>query len=225
MFALCSIGGAVRRRCRHAVIAVGAAIVFGAPHVSQAAPPLAVSSGPATQAVCQTVDRVAAVNRLSAAFLTRILWRESRFRSDALSPKGAEGVAQFMPPTALDRGLADPWNPGPAIAAAGRLLAELEARFGNIGLAAAAYNAGIGRVEKWLGAETGLPAETRAYVRSVTGRDIEEWVAVAGHRPSLPGGENCLSTVAELPRAGVPDASPLNHLLARALSLAENQPR
>jgi soluble lytic murein transglycosylase-like protein len=185
------------------------------------------------QAVCETVDRVAAANRLSAAFLTRILWQESRFRSDALSPKGAEGVAQFMPPTAADRGLADPWNPAPAIAAAGSLLAQFAARFGNVGLAAAAYNAGAGRVDKWLRAETGLPEETRAYVRRVTGRPIEDWtVAARSHaaQDARPVAASCLETVAAIghsPNFAAPPlvASPLDRLLTHALSLAESQQR
>ncbi|HTV89769.1 MAG TPA: lytic transglycosylase domain-containing protein, partial [Stellaceae bacterium] len=174
---------------------------------------LAADTTPATReavppsgrlALCRTVDRVAGADRLSAAFLTRILWQESGFRSDALSPKGAEGVAQFMPPTALDRGLADPWDPGPAIVAAGRLLADLAARFGNIGLAAAAYNAGAARVEKWLQAESGLPAETRNYVRAVTGRQIEDWKTREAAAPwPATGGPDCMQTIALLPRGGV----------------------
>ena len=107
------------------------------------------------------VDGAAAANRLPAAFLTRILWQESRFRTDVISPAGAQGVAQFMPQTAAERGLADPYDPGPAIAQAARLLAELGGRFGNLGLAAAAYNAGPARVAKFLGAQSDLPEETR----------------------------------------------------------------
>src|SRR5438309_4132087 len=109
-----------------------------------AAPPAAAldTASSLRQAICQMVDGAAEANRLPAAFLTRILWQESRFRTDVISPAGAQGVAQFMPQTAAERGLADPYDPGPAIAQAARLLAELGGRFGNLGLAAAAYNAG-----------------------------------------------------------------------------------
>lgn len=184
------------------------------------------------QAVCRTVDHVAAADRLSAAFLTRILWQESRLHSDALSPKGAEGVAQFMPPTASERGLADPWAPGPAIAAAGRLLAELTLRFGNLGLAAAAYNAGAGRVEKWLRARSGLPAETRAYVRVVTGHAIEDWRTgdLADARPALHAAD-CATTITGLSRSGpsgrrgTSRLRSLDRVLAHALALAEGQGR
>jgi hypothetical protein len=48
-------------------------------------------------------------------------------------------------------------------------------RFGNLGLAAAAYNAGPQRVQDWLAARGGLPKETRRYVEIVTGHSAEEW--------------------------------------------------
>src|SRR5262249_30513947 len=57
------------------------------------------------------------------------------------------------------------------------LLRDLNREFGSLGLAAAAYNAGPGRVRDWLGGRRPLPGETRAYVRLVTGRTAEEWAA------------------------------------------------
>lgn len=203
-----------------------ASLIIANAKTAAAAGPLSQTAWPA---LCRTVDRVAAADRLSAAFLTRILWQESRLHSDALSPKGAEGVAQFMPPTARERGLTDPREPGPAIAAAGRLLADLRLRFGNLGLAAAGYNAGAARVEKWLRAESGLPAETRAYVRIVTGRAIEDWVKGGGAagRPVFQAAD-CAATLADLQRRVPPSATrptALDRLLAHALSLAESQSR
>jgi soluble lytic murein transglycosylase-like protein len=56
------------------------------------------------------------------------------------------------------------------------LLAELVEQFGNLGLAAAAYNAGPKRVQDWVARKRGLPAETRKYVQSITGRAAEHWV-------------------------------------------------
>ena len=79
------------------------------------------------QAICHVVDGAAEANRLPAAFLTRILWQESRFRTDVVSPAGAEGVAQFMPQTAAERGLANPYDPGSAIPHAAQLLADMGA--------------------------------------------------------------------------------------------------
>jgi hypothetical protein len=104
----------------------------------------------------------------------RLIWRESRFNPRAVSYKGAQGIAQFMPGTADERGLEDPFEPKSAIVHSASLLADLRAEFGNFGLAAAAYNAGAERVRGWL-AGGGLPGETRAYVQFVTGRDAEAW--------------------------------------------------
>ena len=63
-----------------------------------------------------------------------------------VSPKGAAGVAQFMRATASWHGLADPFEPVEALRHSAAYLRELLDRFGNLGLAAAAYNAGPGRV-------------------------------------------------------------------------------
>lgn len=126
-----------------------------------------------TDRLCDLIERAAGLNHIPPAFFARLIWKESRFDIRALSPKGAEGVAQFMPRTARLRGLADPWDPRQAIPASARLLAELRDRFGNLGLAAAAYDGGADRVASWLADGGGLPWETSAYVRAITGRDAD----------------------------------------------------
>jgi hypothetical protein len=128
-------------------------------------------------AACQIVDNAAHATGLQVGLLTRLVWTESRFRADVTSPKGAEGIAQFMPGTAAERGLADPFDPEQAIPKAARLLVDLRQRFGNIGLAAAAYNAGPNRVADWLSDSGSLPTETRNYVFTITGRTVEDWAA------------------------------------------------
>ncbi len=141
------------------------------------------------EALCRIVDTSAAAQNLPGDFFTRLIWRESAFRTDAVSPKGAQGIAQFMPGTASERGLADPFDPESALPASARLLAELRGRFGNLGLAAAAYNAGPARVERWLGGQGGLPLETQAYVLFITGREPEAWAdAWAEERKKGPAG-------------------------------------
>ena len=132
------------------------------------------------QLVCQTIADAAAANGLPASFLARLLWTESGFRSSAISPAGAIGVAQFMPQTAIERGLSDPRDPLQAIYHAASLLIELDRHFGNLGLAAAAYNAGAARVTKWLLGQSGLPMETEVYVRTITGRRAEDWATMRG---------------------------------------------
>ena len=92
--------------------------------------------------LCGIVEASAKTEGLPIAFFTKLIWRESSFRPTAVSPAGAQGVAQFMPGTASERGLVDPFDPASAIPASAKFLGELKRRFGNLGLAAAAYNAG-----------------------------------------------------------------------------------
>jgi hypothetical protein len=127
--------------------------------------------------VCKAIAAAAAANDLPVDFFTRLIWRESHFAADAISRKGAQGIAQFMPATARLRGLGNPFDPLEAIKKSGELLRSLRHEFGNLGLAAAAYNAGSRRVHDWLGSQRGLPQETQAYVRFVTGHSVDEWAA------------------------------------------------
>ena len=125
--------------------------------------------------VCEALANAAATNDLPVDFFTRLIWQESRFKPDAISRAGAQGIAQFMPATARLRGLENPFDPLEAIAKSGQLLHGLRGEFGNLGLAAAAYNAGPGRVRDWLGGRRPLPRETRVYVQLVTGHSVDEW--------------------------------------------------
>ncbi len=171
------------------------------------APAWAQGMEPLDHTVCRLIERAAGANRLPVEFLTRLIWRESSFRPGAVSPAGARGIAQFMPGTAQERGLADPFDPEQAIPKAAHLLAELRRRFGNLGVAAAAYNAGPARVSLWLQGQSGLPAETRAYVRFVTRSAVEAWTgADSSAEDSASGAEpekeaepqSCLAAVADL---------------------------
>src|SRR5439155_112726 len=96
--------------------------------------------------ICDVLAAAAVENDLPVDFFARLIWQESRFDPTAVSRAGAQGVAQFMPATASARGLADPFDPIEAIAHSAKLLRDLRREFGNLGLAAAAYNAGPGRV-------------------------------------------------------------------------------
>ncbi len=131
---------------------------------------------PATaDSICNVLAAAATENDLPIDFFTRLIWQESRFNPMAISRAGAQGVAQFMPATARWRGLANPFDPLEAIAQSAKLLRDLRREFGNLGLAAAAYNAGSGRVRDWLAGRNELPRETSAYVRLVTGQSAEQW--------------------------------------------------
>lgn len=129
--------------------------------------------------VCRLIETSARTQSLPVAFLTRLIWQESSFRPSAISPAGAQGIAQFMPKTADGRGLANPFDPEEAIPKSAELLADLKQRFGNLGLAAAAYNAGPSRVANWLAGHGNLPAETRDYVLTITRHRVEDWTGGA----------------------------------------------
>jgi hypothetical protein len=127
------------------------------------------------QALCRLIDASARRHGLPVEFFTRLIWQESSFRTGVVSPAGAQGVAQFMPGTAAERGLLDPFDPEQAIPKSAKLLRDHVNQFGNIGLAAAAYNGGPGRVTNWLADKGGLPEETRTYVYRITGRSAQFW--------------------------------------------------
>ena len=126
------------------------------------------------QELCTTLVEVARSNDLPLGFFTNLIWRESRFDHAAISRVGAMGIAQFMPDVAEALRL-DAFDAREALPASGRLLRALRARFANLGLIAAAYNAGPKRVLDWLAARASLPTETRDYVKLITGRSVEEW--------------------------------------------------
>ena len=125
--------------------------------------------------VCDALVTAAREHELPVGFFIRLIWQESRFSTWALSPVGAQGMAQFMPATASAMGLEDPFDPLQALPVSARLLKDLRDQFGNLGLAAAAYNAGPGRVGDWLKKRRGLPEETRNYVTIITGHKPERW--------------------------------------------------
>jgi hypothetical protein len=152
-----------------------------------ATPPPAAADKPADQAatpqaptaadICRTLEQAAAENELPVEFFARVIWQESRFNARAVSSKGAAGIAQFMPQTADFRGLADPFDPIESLRHSASYLHDLKQRFGNLGLAAAGYNAGPGRVSEWLAGHRGLPGETRNYVAIITGWTADEWAS------------------------------------------------
>lgn len=125
--------------------------------------------------VCDLIEAHAEQNGLPKDFFARLIWKESRFDPNAVSPVGAEGIAQFMPGTAKLRGLADPFDIGQAIPASAKYLAEMKAGYGNLGLAAAAYNAGESRVSRWLSAGGFLPMETESYVFDIMGEPADKF--------------------------------------------------
>jgi soluble lytic murein transglycosylase-like protein len=141
--------------------------------------------------LCRAAASVAEANNLPIPFFANLIQQESGWKPHVVSPAGAQGIAQFMPRVARAYGLANPFDPIHALAVSGKFLSELLEQFGNIGLAAAAYNAGPKRVQDWIAKRRGLPAETRDYVRNITGHPADRWrnAKAQGHR--LPAYARC----------------------------------
>lgn len=123
--------------------------------------------------ICHLIETQADLNRLPRDFFARLIWKESRFDPNAVSPAGAEGIAQFMPGTARTRGLANSFDVEQALPASATYLGELKRGFGSLGLAAAAYNAGESRVSRWLSSGGFLPLETEDYVLDIMGEPAD----------------------------------------------------
>jgi soluble lytic murein transglycosylase-like protein len=139
---------------------------------------------PPAEDLCLLAEEAATVHGLPLEFFARLIWRESRFKPDAVGPatrsgQHAQGIAQFMPDTAKARGVFDPFDPSAALPKSAEFLRELRTQFGNLGLAAAAYNAGPTRVRNWLAGRSSLPGQTRSYVSAITGRSADAWAADA----------------------------------------------
>jgi hypothetical protein len=130
--------------------------------------------------VCHSIASAASEYDLPLVFLMRLIWQESRFNLSAVSRAGAQGVAQFMPKTAIESGLSNPFDAVQAIPKSAELLRNLKNQFGNLGLAAAAYNAGSKRVQDWLAGRGSLPKETQTYIRIITGHTASEWASETG---------------------------------------------
>jgi hypothetical protein len=123
---------------------------------------------------CNAIAIFSERHGLDRDFFARLIWQESRFDPNALSPANAHGIAQFIPSTAKLRGLADPYNPADALEHSAQYLAEMKRKYGSLGLAAIGYNGGERRAEGFLKGK-GLARETVNYVPIITGLSAEDW--------------------------------------------------
>ncbi|TFV43861.1 lytic transglycosylase [Bradyrhizobium niftali] len=163
------------------------------------------------ESICLIVEAAARGANLPLEFFARVIWQESRFQADAVGPmtrsgEHAQGIAQFMPGTASERGLLDPFNPVQALPKSAEFLNELRNQFGNLGLAAAAYNAGPRRVQEWLAGTGPMPEQTRNYVYAITGATVEAWAKAGstGKGPPSAPPTSCRDLMALLKRAPNP---------------------
>jgi hypothetical protein len=173
----------------------------------QAAPP-----SDARDSLCLMIESAARASDLPVDYFARVIWQESRFQPGVVGPRTrsgerAQGIAQFMPGTAAERRLLDPFDPVEALPKSAAFLAELRDQFGNLGLAAAAYNAGPRRLRDFIAGTRPLPAETRNYVMAITGRSVDDWARATksrGEAPAQPAVAGCHELIALLKQAPNP---------------------
>ena len=163
------------------------------------------------ESICLMIESAARAHDLPLEFFARVIWQESRFQADAVGPvtrsgKRAQGIAQFMPGTASERSLLDPFDPVQALPKSAEFLNELRGQFGNLGLAAAAYNAGPRRVQEWLAGTGPMPQQTRSYVYAITGTTVDDWAAAGRNakQPDTKANTDCRTLMALLRRAPNP---------------------
>ncbi len=119
------------------------------------------------------VDDAAEREELEPDLIRSVIRQESAARPCAVSPKGAMGLMQLMPATALQFGVADAFDPKENVTAGARLLKQLLTAYGgDVSLALGAFNAGPGKVSQ----AGGLPdyPETLDYVQKVLSQVPEQ---------------------------------------------------
>ena len=130
-------------------------------------PDLDLPSEAAIRRFAPIVSRAARVHGVDEALVHAVIFAESSYDPDAISPAGASGLMQLMPATAAQYGVRDLFDPAQNVSGGVRLLRDLLAKFdGNVELALAAYNAGAGAVIR-AGNRVPPRPETVAYVPKV----------------------------------------------------------
>lgn len=121
-----------------------------------------------------------------------------------VSPAGAQGHMQIMPGTQAALGVTDPNDVTQSVYGGAKYLSQMLDKYHDPQLAVAAYNAGPGRVDAYLAGQATLPAETAAYVPSVTKR----YQAIVGPQVDAQATSALDQKMASLRQGAAPQASP-----------------
>ena len=135
-----------------------------------------------------TIYRAGQEAGVDPRFIHAVIRQESRYKKEALSHVGAQGLMQLMPATAKRFGCDDPNDPAANIKAGTKYLAWLLKRFdGDVTLALAGYNAGEGAVDKY----NGVPPynETQNYVRKIVANYGKTYLQVVQPEEARPEGQ------------------------------------
>jgi len=136
-------------------------------NTEKAIAPHTKSSRSTNEQYASIIQRAAAANDLDPTLIEAVVRTESDFNAQAVSPVGAQGLMQLMPATAADLGVTDAFDPEQNIQAGSKYLKRLMDRYnGNTSLALAAYNWGMGNMER---NPDRMPQETVNYVAKITG--------------------------------------------------------
>jgi soluble lytic murein transglycosylase-like protein len=162
--------------------------VHGSSNVHTTTPLAAASKSSRYDAL---IHRHAQQHGVSADLVRAVIHVESGFNPTAVSVKGAIGLMQLMPATARDLGVTNPFSPEENIRGGVAYLKQLLDRYrGDVELALAAYNAGMGNVEKY--GDVPPFKETQNYIKKVTGsrpvpspNAIYKWVEIVNGRPVI----------------------------------------
>jgi hypothetical protein len=137
-----------------------------APKAAGVTPPPRIVAPPSKRPYDDLIIEAARIHDLDPHLIRSVMYIESGFNPRAVSPAGAQGLMQLIPPVARELGVRNPFNPRQNIMGGARYLRQLlDMHEGDIRLALASYNAGPGNVRRY----GGVPPfeETQKYVKRI----------------------------------------------------------
>ena len=147
--------------------------------IAPSSPPQATATPDAkavSPSISALIKQAASRYQLDPKLISSVIAQESSFDPHAISVDGAQGLMQLMPETAHELKVSNAFDPAQNIDGGSRYLSGLIKRYhGDVKLALAAYNWGMGNLERQ---PHKMPAETRHYVASI----MQRWQGNAADR-------------------------------------------